>query len=125
MNNYPKQNVSEKQIEIPQFLKEANFTEKDLEIESGCSEIITTVKKEMAREVSEDLAKVRNGEKIITENEREKMRASVDAWTEQEKKVVCSMLPSEILLEVIVGKIKELDVIKKEIAIMSRHNKEV
>lgn len=125
MNNYPKQNVSEKQIEIPQFLKEANFTEKDLEIESGCSEIITTAKKEMAREVSEDLAKVRNGEKIITENEREKMRASVNAWTEQEKKEVCRIIPTEILLEVINEYIQELGVIKKEIAIMSRHNKEV
>ena len=115
----------EKVITIPEFLNASNFTKESQIATEGCSEIITTVKKEMAREVSEDLAKVRNGEKIITENEREKMRASVDAWTEQEKKVVCSMLPSEILLEVIVGKIKELDVIKKEIAIMSRHNKEV
>ena len=31
----------EKQIEIPEFLKESNFTERDLEIESGCSENIT------------------------------------------------------------------------------------
>lgn len=124
MNNYPK-NVSEKQIEIPEFLKESNFTEKYLEIESGCSENITTVKKEMAREVSEDLAKVRNGQEIMTENKREKIRATVNAWTEQEKKEVCRIIPSDILLEVIGEGIKELNVMKKEIAALSRHYKGV
>ena len=124
MNNYPK-HVNEKQIEIPEFLKESNFTEKYLEIESGCSENITTVKKEMEREVSEDLAKVRNGQEIMTENKREKIKTTVNAWTEQEKKEVCRIIPSDILLEVISESLKELDVIKKEIAAMSRHNKGV
>ena len=124
MNNYPK-NVSEKQIEIPEFLKESNFTEKYLEIESGCSENITTVKKEMAREVSEDLAKVRNGQEIMTENKREKIKTTVNAWTEQEKKEVCRIIPSDILLEVIGEGIKELNVMKKEIAALSRHYKGV
>lgn len=124
MNNYPK-HVSEKQIEIPEFLKESNFTEKDLEIESGCSENITTVKKEMAREVSEDLAKVRNGQEIMTENKREKIKTTVNAWTEQEKKEVCRIIPSDILLEVIGEGIKELNVMKKEIAALSRHYKGV
>ncbi len=124
MNNYPK-NVTEKQIEIPEFLKESNFTEKYLEIESGCSENITTVKKEMAREVSEDLAKVRNGQEIMTENKREKIKTTVNAWTEQEQKEVCRIIPSDILLEVIGEGIKELDVMKKEIAALSRHYKGV
>ena len=124
MNNYPK-NVTEKQIEIPEFLKESNFTEKYLEIESGCSENITTVKKEMEREVSEDLAKVRNGQEIMTENKREKIKTTVNAWTEQEKKEVCRIIPSDILLEVIGEGIKELDVMKKEIAALSRHYKGV
>ena len=124
MNNYPK-HVSEKRIEIPEFLKESNFTERDLEIESGCSEDITTVKKEMEREVSEDLAKVRNGQEIMTENKREKIRATVNAWTEQEKKEVCRIIPSDILLEVIGEGIKELNVMKKEIAALSRHYKGV
>lgn len=124
MNNYPK-NVTEKQIEIPEFLKESNFTEKYLEIESGCSENITTVKKEMAREVSEDLAKVRNGQEIMTENKREKIKTTVNAWTEQEQKEVCRIIPSDILLEVIGEGIKELNVMKKEIAALSRHYKGV
>jgi len=124
MNNYPK-HVNEKQIEIPEFLKESNFTEKYLEIESGCSENITTVKKEMKREASEDLAKVRNGQEIMTENKREKIRATVNAWTEQEKKEVCRIIPSDILLEVIGEGIKELNVMKKEIAALSRHYKGV
>lgn len=124
MNNYPK-HVSEKQIEIPEFLKESNFTEKYLEIESGCSENITTVKKEMAREVSEDLEKVRNGQEIMTENKREKIKTTVNAWTEQEKKEVCRIIPSDILLEVIGEGIKELHVMKKEIAALSRHYKGV
>ena len=124
MNNYPK-HVNEKQIEIPEFLKESNFTEKYLEIESGCSENITTVKKEMAREVSEDLAKVRNGQEIMTENKREKIKTTVNAWTEQEKKEVCRIIPSDILLEVIGEGIKELNVMKKEIAALSRHYKGV
>lgn len=124
MNNYPK-NVTEKQIEIPEFLKESNFTERDLEIESGCSENITTVKKEMAREVSEDLEKVRNGQEIMTENKREKIKTTVNAWTEQEQKEVCRIIPSDILLEVIGEGIKELHVMKKEIAALSRHYKGV
>lgn len=124
MNNYPK-HVSEKQIEIPEFLKESNFTEKYLEIESGCSENITTVKKEMAREVSEDLEKVRNGQEIMTENKREKIKTTVNAWTEQEQKEVCRIIPSDILLEVIGEGIKELHVMKKEIAALSRHYKGV
>ena len=119
MNNYPK-HVNEKQIEIPDFLKV-----KEPVIDEGCSEVITTVQREMAREVSGDLAKVRNGQEIMTENKREKIKTTVNAWTEQEQKEVCRIIPSDILLEVIGEGIKELNVMKKEIAALSRHYKGV
>lgn len=119
MNNYPK-HVSEKQIEIPDFLKV-----KEPVIDEGCSEVIATVQREMAREVSGDLEKVRNGQEIMTENKREKIRTTVNAWTEQEQKEVCRIIPSDILLEVIGEGIKELNVMKKEIAALSRHYKGV
>ena len=110
----------EKVITIPDFLKV-----KEPVIDECRSEVITTVQKEMAREVSEDLVKVRNGQEIMTENKREKIRATVNAWTEQEQKEVCRIIPSDILLEVIGEGIKELDVMKKEIAALSRHYKGV
>lgn len=115
----------EKVITIPEFLNASNFTQETQIATEGCSDIIETVQKEVDRLITDDLAKVRNGEKIITENEREKIKATVNAWTEQEKKEVCRIISADILLEVIGEGIKELHVMKKEIAALSRHNKGV
>ena len=115
----------EKVITIPDFLNANNFTQETQIATEGCSDIIETVQKEMAKEITDDLAKVRNGQRIITENEREKIKATVNSWSEEQQKEVCRIISADILLEVIGEGIKELHVMKKEIAALSRHNKGV